>query len=266
MPSFSPADVLSALSASETELIQLVGNGWPELESRYCELRTRLEISTGPVQMLLATKVVDLFAPHAAAHQHLMESIAQKTEAGALLFGLADIAEQLNLAPVVSAHFKEAAQPGAQAQRFIWQSNPTKATSLKLGNLSFEFGALSELIIGVIATTSKDVLGEADVILKAAGVLLLISSLYKATAIKLDEREATVFCGFAKAARNHEAKTEAILGRTNKVRRAVSLKPLDKEELGNALYKLAEIKSVERVEGKTEMWRIIEKHNVKQGR
>jgi hypothetical protein len=243
----------------------LVGNEWPKFEPPYRELRARLENSTGPAQMLVATEVVDLFAPHAAAHQHLMEAIAQQTEVGALLLGLADIAEQLNLAPPVSAHFKEAAQPGAQAQRFIWQSSPTKATSLKLGNLSFEFGAFSELITGVIATTSKGVLGEADVILKAAGVLLIISSLYKATAVKLDEREATVFCGFAKAPRKSDGgvKEEVILAHTNAVRHTVSLMPLDMEKLGNALYKLAEIKSVERVAGHAGTWRIIENHNVK---
>ena len=143
--------------------------------------------------------------------------------------------------------------------RYIWQSGPTKATSLKLGNLRFEFGAFSDLVTGVIIAISKDVLGEADVILKAAGVLLLIRSFYGATAIQLDEREATVFCGFAKAGR--EAKEKAILAYTNRVRDAVSLKPLDKQELGNALYKLAEIKSIEKMKGMPGRWRIVEQHH-----
>jgi hypothetical protein len=108
-------------------------------------------------------------------------------------------------------------------------------------------------------------LGEANLILRAAGVLMLIRSLYAATATKLDEREATVFGGFVTATKKAgDGVTEkVILAHANKVRHSVRLQPLDKQELGNALYKLSEIKSVERVAGTTDMWRIIEKHHLK---
>jgi hypothetical protein len=91
----------------------------------------------------------------ASARERLNDAIAAQTKVGEILFNLADLADQLGLGPNVSRRFREAAQPGS-SQRFIWQSSPTKATSLKLGNISFEFNALSDLITGVIVTASKD--------------------------------------------------------------------------------------------------------------
>jgi hypothetical protein len=267
MSTLSPAHVLNALASVEYEWPALVGAEWPNIEVQYRDLRVKLESTTGPAQMLAAADLIQLFAPYAAARERLSAAIAGNTEEGSILVSLAELADQLGLDPSVSAQFKEAAQPES-SQRFIWQSSPTKATSLKLENviLSFEFGAFSEFLIGVITTATKDVLGEAGVILKAMGVLLLLASLYKATSIKLDEREATVFCGFAKAPmRRGGVKEKVILAHVNAVRHAVSLKPLDRQELGNALHKLAEIKSVERVAGQSDTWRIVEKHNLQTG-
>ena len=269
MSGLSATDVLAALRLCEADLINVIGRDWAQLEPQYRQLFKRLESSAGPMQMLAAAEVVELFAPFDAARERLNDAIAAQSEGGKVLLALADIADQLGLDPAVSAQFKEAAQPGNR-QRFVWQSSPTQATSLKLENvaLSFELGAFSEFVLGLIVTATKDVLGGTNVILQAAGVLLMIASLYKATAVKLDEREATVFCGFAKAPRKPDGgvKEEVILAHANAVRRTVSLKPLDMEEMGNALYKLAEIKSVERVAGQAGTWRIIEKHRVKRGR
>jgi hypothetical protein len=269
MSTLSPAHVLNALASVEYEWPALVGAEWPNIEVQYRDLRVKLESTTGPAQMLAAADLVQLFAPYAAARERLSAAIARETEEGSILVSLADLADQLGLDPAVSAQFKDAAQPES-SQRFMWQSSPTKATSLKLENviLSFEFGAFSEFLIGLITIATKDVLGDANMILKAMGVLLLLASLYKATSIKLDEREATVFCGFARAParKGGGVKEEVIWAHVNAVRHAVSLKPLDRQELGNALHRLAEIKSVERVAGQSDTWRIVEKHNLQTGR
>jgi hypothetical protein len=205
---------------------------------------------------------VQLFAPHAAARARLNEVVKAQTLAGAMVLQLADLAKRLGLDPAVSNQIRNATQPSS-AERFIWQSSPTKATSLKLANvvISFEFGMFCEFLVGLITTSIKDVIGEANGVLRAAGALLMIASLYKATAIKLDEREATVFYGFTQAGR--EAEENVILANTNKVRQSVSLKPLDKQELGNALHKLAEFRSIERVKDAPDQWRIIENHKAK---
>ena len=268
MSTLSPAQVLIALASVEHEWPVLVGPEWKNIKEQYYNLRDRLESSTGPDQMLIAANIVQLFAPFAAAREHLSIAITRVAEEGSILISLANLADQFGLDPAVSMQFKKAAQPGS-SQRYIWQSSPTKAISLKLENviLSFEPGAFSEFLIGLVTTATKDVLGEPNIILRAMGVLLMIASLYKVTSIKLDEREATVFCGLAKTAprKGSGVKEELILEHTNTVRRKVSLKPLDRQELGNALYKLAEIKSVELVNGQLKTWRIVEKYNLKHG-
>ncbi len=262
MSNLSPADVLAALNIAEADLIALVGADWPKLEAQYRDLRARLEGDAGPAQMLAAAEVVELFAPFDAARERLNDALAAQTDAGAVLLGLADVAEQLGLDSAVSALFKDAAQSGGP-HRLILQKSPTQAKSLKLGNLSFDFGDLAELVTGLIATTHTEIIGQTSYILLAAGVLLILRALYKVTAVKLDEREATVFWGFAQAAQNGEAAETAILAQANTARAEVGLEALEPLELKNALHKLAEIKSVARAEGKAETWRVIEKHNVK---
>lgn len=262
MSSLSPEHVLAAIADADSEWPGLVGEQWPKIEPQYRDLLDQLENTTGPAQMRAAAELVQLLAPYATARERLNNTVAAQTEAGAMVFQLAGLAKQLGLDPAVSDQISNAAQPSS-SQRFIWQSSPTKATSLKLANvfISFEFAVFSEFLVGLITTSIKDVIGEANGVLQAAGALLMIASLYKATAIKLDEREATVFYGFAQAGR--EAKEDVILIHTNRVRQAVSLRPLDKQELGNALHKLSEFGSIERVKDRPDLWRIIENHKTK---
>ena len=263
MSALSPEHILAALTDAESEWPGLVGAQWPKIESQYRDLRDQLENTTGAAQMLAAAELVQLFDPYAAARERLNEAVSAQTEADAMAFQLADLAKQLGLDPAVSEQLRNAAQPSS-FQRFTWQPSPTKATSLKLANvfINFDIAMFPEFLMGLITTAIKDVIGEANGILQAAGVMLMIASLYKATAIKMDEREATVFYGFAKA--GCEAKEDVILAHTNRVRQAVSLEPLDKQELGNALYKLSEFRSIEWIKDTHDMWRIIENHKAKQ--
>ena len=262
MSTISPEQILSAIADAEDEWPVLVGKPWPKIEPQYRVLRHQLEKTTGAAQMRIAADLVQLLSPFAAARDRLNDAIAAKTDAGAMVFLLADLAIQLGLDPAVGDQIRNAAQPST-SNRFIWQSGPTKATSLKLANavIGFEFGMFSEFLAGLITTSIKGVIGEANGILKAAGVLMMIASLYKAVTIKFDEREATVFYGFAQAGR--EANEDLILAHTNRVRQSVSLKPLKKQELGNALNKLAEIRSIERVGNLTDRWHIVEDHKAK---
>ena len=262
MVTVTPEHVLAALTDTDCELSELVGEQWPKIEHQYRDLRYQLENSSGAAKMRAAAELVQLFAPYADARERLNDAVAAQLETGAIVLQLAELAKQIGLDPATSEQIRNAAQPSG-TERFIWQSSPTKATSLKLANLiiSFDFGMFSEFLVGLITTSIKDVIGEANGILRAAGALLMIASLYKATAIKLDEREATVFYGFAQAGR--EAKQDDILVHTNQVRQAVSLKPLDKQEMGNALHKLASIRSVVRVKDTPDLWRIIENHKTK---
>jgi hypothetical protein len=262
MPTLSPDHVLAIIRSAESEWPALVGSKWPEIESQYFALCAQLQSTKDPSQMRAAAELVELFAPYAEARERLNDALKGQTEAGRIMISLADLGKQIGLDSAVITQLRNAAEPSS-SQRFIWQSSPTKASSLKLANVvvNFEFASFTEFIVGFITTGIKDVIGEANGILQAAGALLMMASLYKATNIKLDEREATAFYGFAQVGR--EAREDVILAETNRARQAVNLKPLDKQELGNALYKLSEIKSIERVKDTPDQWRVVENHHVK---
>ena len=257
----TPQDILEALKAHEADLSESVGEEWPQIEPRYRELRVRLEQSTGPIAMLAAADVAELFAPYEKARILLREAVARQTETGQVLLGLGDVADQLQFGPAVGARFREAAL-ATERTRYVLASGPTKAKSLKFANLDFDFGNLSELVAGLIVTTVKDITTQTDVLLVVAAGRLILKALYKATTVALDEREATVFYGFAQVAEEKLAKERAILAGTNKVRAEVHLKPLDLTDLRNALFKLEQIKAIKSVQGEDGIWRIVEGHNV----
>lgn len=257
----TPQDVLEALKLCETPLAEAVGEGWPQIEPRYRERLAQLEHGTGPAAMLAAAEIAELFAPYEKARVLLHEAVARQTETGQVLLGLGDVADQLQFEPGVGARFREAAL-ASERTRHVLASGPTKAKSLKFANLDFDFGNLSELVAGLIVTTVKDITTQTDVLLVVAGVLLILKALYKATTVALDEREATVFYGFARVAEKKLAKERAILAGANKVRAEVHLKPLDLTDLRNALFKLEQIKAIKSIQGEDGVWRIVESHNV----
>ena len=262
MLKLSPENVFAALLSIESALPDLVGSMWSQIQPQYHTLRTQLECTTELLQMRAAAELVELLSPYAAARKRLHDALVAQTKAGAIMLALANLAKQIGLDSTVTKQLQNVA-PTSSSQRFIWQSTPTKATSFKLGNviISFEFDVFSEFIAGLITTSIKDVIGEANGVLRAAGALLIIASLYKATTIKLDEPEATVFYGFAQA--GQEARMHLISTHTNRVRKTLGLKALKKKELCSALHKLAEFRIIERRKGTTDVWRIIEDHKIK---
>jgi len=254
---YSPSNILAALNAAEPDLIALIGDDWPQLADRYRQLKAALADEEG--QWLASVEIIELFAPYAAARERLNRAILEQDLRGSVALGLADIAAQIGATPAAAA-------PPEPRMRSISLKSPAQATSIKLGNFSFDFGEVSELAAGVIMTGS-DVIGDLGVkhyVLVAAGVLLIARSLLKAMTVELSEREATVFYGLAQAAGPDKTATEAaILQRANAARKEVGLKPLDADDLRNALHRLAEIKSVGRVEGSPDRWQIVEQYHLK---
>jgi hypothetical protein len=138
MVTLSPEHILSALIDSESEWPVLVGEQWSKIEHQYRELRDQLDNTTGPIQMRTAAELVQLLAPYTDARKRLKEAIATQTEAGLMALILADLANQLCLDSTISAQLRGAAQPNSPI-RYVWQSSPTKATSLKLANMIISF-------------------------------------------------------------------------------------------------------------------------------
>ncbi len=254
---YSPSHILAALNAAESDLSALLGDDWPGLADRYHRLKAALADEQG--QWLASVEVMELFAPYEAARERLNRAILEQDLRSSVALGLAEIAEQIGATPPTAA-------PPETLMRGISIQSPTQARSIKLGNLSFDFGEMSELAAGVLMTGSDVIgdLGARDYVLVAAGVLLIARSLPKAMTVELSEREATVFYGFTQAAGADKTATEAaILERANAARQEIGLEPLDADDLRNALHKLGEIKSVQRVEGSPDRWQIVEQYRLK---
>lgn len=253
----SPKNILSALIRAEAELINLVSGDWPHLADRYSQLKAAL--ANEEDKWLASVEIKELFAPYPSARQRLEGAILEQDLQGSVALGMAAIASQIGAS-------YEAAAPPEPRMRGIFVKSPTQARSIKLGNFSFDFGEMSELAAGIVMT-GNDLIGDfgaKQYVLVAAGVLLVARSLLKAMTVELSEREATVFYGFAQAAGGDKSAAEAdILERTNAARKEIGLKPLDADDLKNALHKLAQICSVQHIETSSDRWQIVETYKVK---
>src|SRR5690606_41300215 len=103
-------------------------------------------------------------------------------------------------------------------------------------------------------------------LLAAAGVLLIIRGLLKATTEEISEQDASVFWGVIQAQRHNVARrvtTARVLEHTNQERAKVQLPSLTEQQDRPALYNLVELGSVEQVDKEHEIWCIIEKYKSK---
>ncbi len=249
----SPENIRSALDAVEEELIALVGEAWPTIALRYRESYRALAEEEG--KWLASVEIKELFAPYQAARKRLDAAIVEQDVLGGVRRDMIEIAASMGGAPAREDH-----------PRFVFMKGPSKAKSIKLGNIKFDLGETTELSAGVLLTTDQifSDLSARRYVLVAAGVLLVARHLYKAISIDLSEREATVFYGFTQAAGEDKTATEAhILERANRARAEIPLTPLGAADVKIVLQKLSALKSVEKVVGRESVWRIIEKYRVK---
>ena len=247
----TPENILSALNAVEQKLIELVGSAWPKLEAKYRDLYRKL--TDKEKKWLASVEIKELFAPYDVASKRLDTAIAEQDMLGGVQLGMAEIAVSMGM-------------PQEACMRRIIVKSPTKAKSIKLGNIEFDFGEMGELCASVILTGSKvvDEFGGKRYILVAAGVLLIARLISRKMTTELSELEATVFYGFTQAAGEDKTAVEhAILEKANAARAESGLRLINEADVVSALKKLITLKSVARVESKAATWRIIEKYSVK---
>jgi hypothetical protein len=260
----NPEDILTVLTEIKEELPSLVGpDYWPEIsESFYLKL-DQLQHSTDELEYLqTSNELVNLIAHYPEARQRLQMAIQRLDLHHNILADLVSIAEQLALdADSVNKLRLEAAKlTESQVRLVIMKVGTEKAKSIKLKNLEFDFGEMTEIAVGII-TTSNQIFGETNYLLVAAGILLIARAIIKAMTVEISEQEASVFWGFVQACdENKEANLLNILEHTNEERKKVGLEPLTENQIRNALYKLSSIESVEAIDHKSDTWRIIEKY------
>jgi hypothetical protein len=264
-------NIISALINIRSKLPSLLGtDNWVKISEIFNSKLDQLQHSTDDIeQQQLAANLIGMLASYDDAREYLKEVIAAESEQtdpyGSFLSNLASIAEQMGLEGVRARLDAEALQSSSEQARVVFmKGNLSRAKSIKLKNLSFDFGEMSELATGVLSVGSR-IFGDTHPILMAAGVLLVVRSIYKAMTVEIEEREASVFWGFIQACDKEKAASEADIKEcTNEERLKTGLKPLDSDQIKNALYKLLSIKSVTPIEDEPETWRITEKYRIQE--
>lgn len=256
----SPENILAALNTAEAELLSLVGEDWAQLAERYGQLKATLAGQES--KMRASVEIKELFAPYDAARKRLDEAILEQEEVDSLLLGIAAIARQISLDSTVIQEIEAIARPGGR-MRLLTQKHPTQAKSIKIRNIDFDFGEFGTMATGLVMA-ANDVVGEANPIVAIAGVILIAATLYKASTKELDEQEATVLWGFVQTCNEKKQASQAdILAQTNAERCKIGLEALNDKQIRYSLDKLADIHSVSRVDGKSYVWEVVERYQIK---
>jgi len=242
------------------ELPALVGPaGWPGVARQLAALDSAWAAAGAPQRMGLAAQYRTLLAPFPAARARLSAGL-RGTEVyddvlagvAALLAGLGDAAG--------AAHVAEMRQAGERRIIFLKEvGEPAK--SVKLGNLEFDFGALSLAAAGVLSAVAALADPTTTGIALGAAVLLILHELYGTLEREVSADDASVYWGLVLAGgEGKQADLPAILAATNAARAAAYLEPLSELELRRALLALERLKSIAPVAGVVDGWRIVEDH------
>lgn len=270
----NPDILILTLEQMESELPQLTGSKqWATLYPQYTQYRDQLQAQNNHVVRLqAAANLIDLFAPYKAVQTQLRVAIEGLDIYQTMLTKLADIARQLNAETEIITKLEEAAAfrtHSVQTRLIILHGIGQKAQSIKWQNFEFDFGdaiEMTETAAGILAAFSDIISPDSNHLLAAAGVLLIIRGLLKATTEEISEQDASVFWGVIQAQRHNVARrvnTARVLEHTNQERAKVHLPSLTEQQVRHALYNLVELGSVEQVDKEHEIWCIIEKYKSK---
>lgn len=248
------------------ELPSLIGTTDWEKISHDFELKLEwLKKSKSETERIqLSSDLVEMIAPYSLARTRFIELIKILDPYNAIFVGVASIAQQIGIEKHITDQLKMVTSKeyyqGLKVMKI--RKGGDKGKSIKLGNLDIDFAEMTELFASMVSTMAG-IVGQTNYLLIAAGVLLITRSFHKALTIDLSEHEASVFWGFIHICDDKKISNgDDILKSTNHERKKIGLKPLSKEELKNALHKLASIKSVQPIEGRRNVWQIIEKHTL----
>lgn len=270
----TPEQLSIVLRQLEPALPELVGqSAWATIASTWSDKLQRLQVSNDKIeQMRLAAELRTLLAPYTPARERLKAATGGISLYQQLLTSLAGLAIQLNSDPEQVEQLREAAvlhSHLAQTRLIVLQGVGQKAQSIKWQNFEFDFGDATEMIetaAGILAAFSDIISPDSNHLLAAAGVLLIIRGILKATTEEVSEQDASVFWGVIQTQRHNVARhvtTAKVVEHTNQERAKVHLSPLSEQQVRHALHNLVAMGSVEQTDEEKEVWRVIEKYKSK---
>ena len=210
-------------------------------------------------RLRLAARYRVVLAPYAAARQRLYRAEGGLSLYDDVLGGVAALLAGLGDADG-AARAADLRQAGERRILFL-KAVGEPAKSVKLGNLEFDFGALSLAAAGILGAVATLTDPTTTGLALGAAVLLILHELYGTLEREVSADDASVYWGLVQAGgERKQAGLPAILAATNAARAAAYLEPLSELELRRALLALARLKSVEGVKGMVDVWRVIEVH------
>jgi hypothetical protein len=188
------------------------------------------------------------------------------------LTALANLAAQLNSDPAEVEQLREAAALHShmpETRMIILQRVGEKAKSIKWQNFEFDFGEASDkatIAAGILTSLSTIATPDKGYLLMAAGALVIIGGVIKAVTQEISVEDASVFWGVIQAQRHNvptRVDTAQVVDYTNQEWDKVHLPALTEQQVRRALHNLVQLGSVEQVEEQREIWRAIERNQVR---
>lgn len=267
----TPDNILAALESLESQLPSLTGQeAWETIKDDFDTLKLSLRDSNDPEECdRLASELVDFLVPYKHARDRLKDEIQLQHIRGVLQdtmetdlpafaakIGVDNKIVKDSADVVLKSVVVDAEESGVRLIK-IKEGGIEPGTSVKIRNFHLDLVSMTELIATYLENDD----------LVVAGVLLIISSLTKipkAITIQLSEQETSVFWGLVLARdADNSAEENLIEEYTNNERDKHGRLPLTNEGVKDALHRLEKIKSVERLEGKQDTWRIVEKYEIR---
>ena len=272
---FYPYQILSAIKRIEAELINIVGEEDSVIRD-VSVLKVKLEQATNRDEQL---KLASQLIAHVATNEKIKDILnAELTLQRELWNQLAsEIPETISLqaskqtvalttyALKWQLDSEQLPEIDEISERNISIKHGGLGTgkSIKLKNLSLDIGEMSEIAAGIMLA-GFNIIDKPHPFVIAAGILFAIRALTKAMTVQLSEGEISVFWGMIQA-RDAENMTqfENIVQQTNAERDKSGLDSLTERQVLNALARLEQLKSVEKVAELSGTWRIVERFKVR---
>ena len=269
----TPENIQAALDSLKSELPSLTGrDAWEAIEDEFHTLKIRLQASDDTEEHdRLASELIDLLVPYEHARDRLREEIrlayiravlqdTMETDLPAFVASMGGDNKIVEPSAVVILKSIVVDLEESEVRLIeIKEGGIEPGKSVKIRNFHLDLLSMTELIAGAGA-----IIPVADPVV--AGVLLTIGILTKvpkAITIQLSEQETSVFWGLVLARDADNAAEESLIAEyTNDERKKTGRLPFTNEGVRDALHRLENLKSVELVEGKQDIWRIVEKYEI----
>jgi hypothetical protein len=260
----NPTITYETVRAMEPELPALVGPAdWPAVAAELDALHAAWADAAAPAadvaRLRLAARYRVVLAPYAAARERLYRAEGGLSLYDDVLGGVAALLAGLGDADG-AARATDLRQAGERRILFL-KAVGEPAKSVKLGNLEFDFGALSLAAAGILGAVATLTDPTTTGLALGAAVLLILHELYQTLEREVSADDASVFHGLIRAGgAARQADLSAILTATNKARDDARLEPLTQKEVYSALGSLERLKAIALVDETSDVWRVIEDH------